>query len=56
MGEKVQGLKSTHWSVQNRQGDVKNSIGNGIAKELIYVARNGVLDGRGAKGEIWGQL
>ena len=35
MGEKVQGLRSTNWQVQNRQGDVKNSIGNGEAKELI---------------------
>ena len=34
-GEKVQGLRSTNWQVQNRQGDVKNSIGNGEVKELI---------------------
>ena len=34
-GEKEQGLRSTNWQVQNRQGDVKNSIGNGVAKELI---------------------
>ena len=34
-GEKVQGLRSTNWQVQNRQGDVKNSIGNVVAKELI---------------------
>ena len=32
MGEKVQGIRSTNWQVQNRQGDVKNSIGNGGAK------------------------
>ena len=34
MGEKVQGLRSKNWQVQNRQGDVKNSVGNGEAKEL----------------------
>ena len=32
--EKVQGLRSTHWKAQNRQGDVKDSIGNGESKEL----------------------
>ena len=31
-GEKVQGLRSTNWQIQNRQGDVKNSIGSGEAK------------------------
>ena len=35
MGEKVQGLRSTNWQVQNRQGEVRNGIGNGAAKELI---------------------
>ena len=33
-GGKVQGLRSTNWQVQNRQGDIKNSIRNGEAKEL----------------------
>ena len=28
-------IKKHNWQVQNRQGDVKNSIGNGEAKELI---------------------
>ena len=27
-GEKVQGLRSTNWQVQNRQGDVKNTVRN----------------------------
>ena len=34
MGGKVQGIKSI-WQVQTRQGEVKNSIGNGEAKELM---------------------
>ena len=36
MGEKVQGLRSTNEQEQSRQGVVKNSIGNGVAKELTY--------------------
>ena len=32
---KVTGDKKHKWQVQNRQGEVKNSIGNGEAKELI---------------------
>ena len=32
MGVKVQGIRS----INGRQGEVKNSIGNGEAKELIY--------------------
>ena len=46
MGEKVQELRSTNWQVQNRQGDVKNSIGNGEAKELICVTYGHELRGR----------
>ena len=62
MGEKVQGLRSTNWQIKNRQGDVKDSIGNGVAKELICMShelsggiarRNGR---KGAKGEKQGQL
>ena len=30
------GNKQHKWQVQNRQGQVKNSIRNGEAKELIY--------------------
>ena len=53
--------------MQNRQGDVKNSIGNGEAKTLtcttlghelrgaVFLARMGVLGGEG-KGEKLGQL
>ena len=31
-GEKGIGNKKHKWSVQNRQGEVKNSTGNGVAK------------------------
>ena len=31
-GGKCTGNKKHNWQVQNRQGDVKNSIGNGEAK------------------------
>ena len=34
-GGKGTGNKKHNWQVQNRQGEVKNSIGNGGAKELI---------------------
>ena len=35
-GGKGTGIKKHYWKVQNRQGDVKNSIGNGEAKQLIH--------------------
>ena len=31
------GNKKHRWQVENRQGEVKNSIGNGEANELIYI-------------------
>ena len=38
-GEKMRGKGTGHkkhkWQVENRQGEVKNSMGNGEAKELI---------------------
>ena len=34
-GVKGTGNKQHGWEVQNRQGEVKNSMGNGEAKELI---------------------
>ena len=41
--------------MQNRQGDVKSSIGNGEAKELTCMThghklRGGLLEGRGISG------
>ena len=57
------GIKKHNWQVQSRQGDVKNSIGNGQAKELIYMTCGHELKGRlleetgipgrGGKGENW---
>ena len=35
-GGKGTGNKKHKWQVQNRQGEVKNSVGNGEAKELIW--------------------
>ena len=35
MGGKGTGNKKYNWQVQNRQREVKNSVGNGEAKELI---------------------
>ena len=34
-GEKGTENKKHKWQVEDRQGEVKNSIGNGEAKELI---------------------
>ena len=40
--------RSTNWQVQNRHGNVKNSIGNGEAKELICtIHRNELRQGGG---------
>ena len=35
MGEEVRGLRSTE--LQNSNGDINHSIGNGVAKELIHI-------------------
>ena len=63
------GNKKHDWQAQNRQGEVKISVGNGEAKELIYITRGYELrgyggdlgmemrvSGRGGKGEKLGQL
>ena len=58
-------ISSIYWYIQNRQEDVKNSIGNGVAKELICMThghelRRGLLEGvggirwRGTKGNKLG--
>ena len=39
-GEKGIGNKKHKWQVENRQGEVKNSTGNGEAKELICMTMN----------------
>ena len=54
-GGKGTGNKRHKWQVQNRQGGVKNSIGNGDAKELTCMThgrelRAGNVGGRGGAG------
>ena len=55
MGEKVQEYRSTNCYVQNRQGGVKNSIGNGVAKEYMpdpwTWTKRGIAGGMGVMGE-----
>ena len=38
-GGKGTGNQKCNWQAQNRQGEVKDSVGNGEAKELIYTTR-----------------
>ena len=45
MEGKVQGSQNINWWVENRQGDVKNSIGHGEAKELICITNEHELSG-----------
>ena len=50
------GNKKHKWQVQNRQGKVKNSVGNGETKELIYMThryelRGGDMNWRGVAGQ-----
>ena len=55
-GRKGTGKKKQNWLVQNRQGEVKNSVGNGEAKELICTTHErelrvgGDAGGRGVQG------
>ena len=44
-GEKGRGNKKHSWQVENRQGEVKNSMGNGEAKELICTIHGHELGG-----------
>ena len=50
------GNKKHNWSIQNRQGEVKNSIGNREAKECICMTHGHelrwgrMLEGRGVQG------
>ena len=64
MGEKVRRLRSRNRSLQNSHGDVKYSMGNGVAKELMCMTHGheqwgrdslrewGVLGGAGKRGKI----
>ena len=47
MWEKVQGIRSTIGKHKKRQGEIKNSIGNGEAKELICTTHGHELRGWG---------
>ena len=44
------GIKKHNYQVQNRQGDVKNSIGNGEAKEFISMTHGDELSEVGSSG------
>ena len=46
-GGKSTGNKEHKWQVQNRQGEVRNSIGNGEAKEFICMTDGHELRGSG---------
>ena len=54
MGGKGTGNKKPNRQAQNRQGEVKNSMGNGEAKELMctthgHELRGGMLEGGGVQ-------
>ena len=54
-GGKGTGNKNHNWQAQNRQGEVKNTMGNGEAKELIgtthgHELRGGMLEGGRVQG------
>ena len=65
-GRKGAGINKYNWQVQNREGDIKNSIGNGEAKELICTTcghelsggGGGLLEGKGIpdRGGLGGKL
>ena len=48
------GNKKYKWQVQNRQGEVKNSIGNGEAKELICTTHGHELSWENVGRRGWG--
>ena len=45
------GNKKHKWQAQNRQGEVKNSIGNGEARELICTTHGHELSGGNVGGK-----
>ena len=45
IGEEVRGLRSTNRQLQNSHGDVKYSIGNGVAKEFICMTHKDKVQG-----------
>ena len=60
-GGKDTGNKKHKWQVQNRQGEVKNSIGNGEPKEVMCMTHGQELKGGkegagGREGVGWRKL
>ena len=55
-GEKGTENKKHKWQVQRRQGQVKNSMGNGETKEVIYMTHGHELKvgGLWVAGAVWG--
>ena len=51
-GGKAIGNKQHKWQVQNRQGEIKNCMGNGEAKELICMIHGHELKGGNAGGHV----
>ena len=51
--KKVKGLRNTKWWLQNSHGDVKYSIGNGVAKEHICMTHGQGIWGGDCRSE-WG--
>ena len=49
--------KKHNWKVQNRQGEIKNSIGNGEAKEFICMTHGHELreGGNAGRREVQGR-
>ena len=54
MGEKVQGLRSIIGRYKRDRADVKNSIGNGEAKEFIFMTHGHELREVGGCWREWG--
>ena len=54
MGEEMRELRSTNRQLQNSHGDIKYSIGNGVAKEL-EVAKELIHMTHGYE-QWWGEL
>ena len=56
MGGKGTGNKQHKWQVQSKQGEVKNSLGSGEAKELICTIHGHELrwENAGGRGETGG--
>ena len=55
MGKKVQGIRSINGRYKIGRGEIKNSMGNGEAKELICMTQGHDLMGRNCWRESWYQ-